>query len=71
MFAEPGNRTIEPSLERPVCRHCGTVIERFLACEADRSWHHARTGESSGVPTGGRLCAPAPSSSPRPSARRR
>ncbi len=45
MFAEPGNRTIELRLESSICRHCGTVIERFLACETDRNWHHARTGE--------------------------
>ncbi len=45
MFAEPESRTIELRLESSICKHCGTVIERFLACEADRSWHHARTGE--------------------------
>ena len=45
MFAEPGNRIVELRLESSICKHCGTVIGRFLTCEGDRNWQHARTGE--------------------------
>ena len=45
MFAEPGNRIVELRLESSICKHCGTIIERFPPCEGDGHWHHARTGE--------------------------